>query len=67
MRFIYERGATRRRVMHIARHSITGEIQMKALCGIDHYFNTTCNLPLGKKICKRCWKIAEQAEQGVLE
>jgi hypothetical protein len=58
MRFLYERGH-KRRVMHLCGYDPrTGEPTMSALCGIKLAFNTTCNLPLGQRVCKRCQKAA---------
>ena len=57
MRYIYEAGK-RRRVMHIQRHTATGEMTNEAICGIKHNFNRSINAPfgLGRKICKKCEK-----------
>jgi hypothetical protein len=38
----------------------TGEPTLEALCGTTLALDTSCNLPLGLKICKRCLaKISE--------
>lgn len=60
MRYIWEGGESRRRVMHIQRHNCLGHPLMEALCGIDKRFNKSINAPfaLGKKVCKRCWEVA---------
>lgn len=58
MRYLYERGH-KRRVMHLCGHDPrTGEPTMHALCGMVLPFNTTCNLPLGRRVCKLCQKAA---------
>lgn len=57
MRFIYKRGrGARRRVMHLCGYDPrSGQPTMVPLCGrTTHRFNTTCNFPLGGKVCKRC-------------
>ena len=61
MRFIYRRGnGARRRVMHLCGYNAaTGKPTMVPLCGIKQEFNTSCNLPLGQRICKRCKAVAE--------
>lgn len=53
---LYRRGkGARRRVAHIATFSqITGEVS-GALCGASDW-NTSCNLGLGLRLCKRCLK-----------
>ena len=54
MRFLYERGHPRR-VMHLCGYDpLSGDPTMVPLCGIALPFNTTCNFPLGQRICKRC-------------
>lgn len=61
MRFIYERGRGRRRVMHLCGYdALTGEPSMRALCGIGHPFNTTSNVPLGRPTCKNCLREARR-------
>lgn len=54
-RFLWESGR-RRRKMHLASYDRLGRFA-GALCGIDHAFNRSCNLPLGKRTCKRCLRI----------
>ena len=56
MTFLYRRGkGARRRVMHICGHDFwTGKATFIPLCGDKHEFDTTCNWPLGHRICKRC-------------
>ena len=56
MRYLYRRGyGARRRVMHLTLFDPrTGEPTMVPLCGINQQFDTTCNLPLGQRACKRC-------------
>lgn len=57
-RFIYVRGK-RRRKMHLAAFDRLGR-SAGALCGIPHPFDTSCNLPLGRRTCKRCLKIERE-------
>lgn len=58
MRYLYQSGrGAKRRVMHLCGYDPrTGEPTMWPICGrsggLD--FNTTCNFPLGLKVCKRC-------------
>lgn len=56
MRYLYRRGqGARRRVMHLCGYDpMTGQPTMRALCGSPQDFDTTCNLPLGGRTCKRC-------------
>lgn len=51
-RFVWETGKPRR-VMHLSSYDRLGGFA-GALCGIPHNFNRSCNLPLGKRICRRC-------------
>jgi hypothetical protein len=51
-RYIWQSGASRRK-MHLAGYDRLGRFA-GALCGIQHDFNRSCNLPLGRKTCKRC-------------
>jgi hypothetical protein len=53
--YLYKRGnGAKRRVVHLAIHDQrSGEPTFRAWCG-RLGFNTTCNLPLGLKVCKRC-------------
>lgn len=57
-RFIWERGRKRRK-MHLAAFNRLGECS-GALCRIDLDFTASCNLPLGKGVCKRCLKIERE-------
>jgi hypothetical protein len=54
-RFIWQHGK-KRRVMHLAGYDRLGRFA-GALCGIGHIFDRSCNLPLGRRTCKRCLKI----------
>lgn len=53
MRYIYERGK-RRRVMHIATFTTIGQMLLIAQCGTPLDFDTSVNVPLGRRICKNC-------------
>lgn len=59
-RYIWERGR-KRRVMHLAGFDRLGRFA-GAICGIQHPFNGSCNVPLGRRTCKRCLKIERQIE-----
>lgn len=52
LRFIYEAGVER--VMHIQKTNNAGQPEMKAICGVDHNFNRTINMPLGRGVCSEC-------------
>lgn len=60
MRFLYKRGkGARRRVIHLCGYDQrSGEPTMRALCGSTLALDTTCNLPLGQRRCKRCLRAA---------
>ena len=57
MRYIWETGKKRRK-MHVAKHTITGEMLFESLCDIGHNFNRSINAPfsLGRGVCKNCGK-----------
>jgi hypothetical protein len=57
-RFIWQVNKPRRK-MHLAAFDRLGR-SAGALCGIGHDFNRSCNLPLGRKTCKRCLKIERE-------
>jgi len=61
MRYLYRRGhGARRRVMHLTPYDPrTGQPTMSALCGSRQAFDTTCNLPLGQRVCRRCLATTE--------
>jgi hypothetical protein len=53
-RFVYKRGkGAKRRVMHLAGYNRLGSF-VGVLCGSTMPFDTSCNLPLGIRVCKRC-------------
>lgn len=56
MRYLYARGrGAQRRVMHLARFDAFGNITMAPICGRrTAAFDTTCNVTLGRPLCKRC-------------
>ncbi|MBO0813614.1 MAG: hypothetical protein J2P30_00445 [Actinobacteria bacterium] len=56
MRYLYRFApGARRRVMHLTGFDpMTGKPTMQALCGLRYPFNTTINVPLGQRVCKRC-------------
>lgn len=57
-RFIWETGHKRRK-MHIAGFDRLGNF-VGALCGVDHDFNRSCNLPLGRTTCRNCLRIERE-------
>lgn len=63
MRFLYKRGrGAKRRVMHLCGYDPrTGQPTMEPLCG-DHrlQLDTTINVPLGLRRCRRCVKAANR-------
>lgn len=66
MRFLYERGRTaRRRVAHLCGYDPrTGQPTMVPLCGrMTAKFNTTSNLPLGLRRCRRCLAVLGEDTQ----
>lgn len=57
MRYLYQRGSgSKRRVMHLCRFDQLGYSTMQPICGRSNgvRFDTTCNVPLGLPLCKRC-------------
>lgn len=59
-RFVYRRGrGARRRVMHLAGYNRLGGFA-GVLCGSSLAFDTSCNLPLGQRICKRCRSVEQR-------
>ena len=62
-RFVYRRGhGAKRRVVHLAKFGPLGSY-VGVLCGSDYPLNTSCNLPLGLRICKRCLKVERELMQ----
>lgn len=62
MRFLYKRGrGAQRRVIHLCGYDPrTGEPTMEPLCGDRRLqFDTTINVPLGLRRCRRCVKAAQ--------
>lgn len=59
-RYVYRRGeGAKRRVMHLAGYDRLGRFA-GVLCGSDLDFNTSCNLPLGQRVCRRCRRIEDE-------
>jgi len=56
MRYVFEAGAPKRRVMHVQQHDRLGEPLFVAICGADLPFNRSINAPfaLGRRVCKHC-------------
>lgn len=63
MRYLYRRGkGARRRVMHLGGYDpMTGHPRLEPFCGSDVGVNTSINVPLGGKVCKRCLRAAAKA------
>jgi hypothetical protein len=62
VRYLYEAGHKRRK-MHLAPHDpLTGDPMFSALCGMALPFNRTCNLPLGRAVCKACAKAYDEMQ-----
>ena len=60
VRFGYTRGkGARRRVAHFVAYDRFGNPLSRAACGAP--FDTTCNLPLGLRYCKRCVRVWREA------
>lgn len=58
-RFVFRRGSgSARRVMHLPGFDRLGRFN-GVLCGSALDFDTSCNLALGRRTCKRCRKIEE--------
>jgi hypothetical protein len=54
-RFAWRRGpGARRRVCHLVTYDKWGEMHGTACGRADATYDTTCNLPLGLRLCKRC-------------
>ncbi len=59
-RFLYRRGGNvKRRVTHLAGFDRLGQFA-GPLCGINYSLDTSCNLPLGLRRCKKCLKVEQQ-------
>lgn len=57
MSYLYEAGKPRR-VMHLQRYTPTGVALFEPLCGMPLPFNRSVNVPLGRRTCRRCFRIA---------
>jgi hypothetical protein len=59
MRYLFAVPGATRRVMHIARHTVTGETLFEPLCSTRGPYNRTINAPwgLGRPVCKHCKRI----------
>jgi hypothetical protein len=54
--YLYKRGkGAKHRVMHLPEYNRRGEV-VGAACGTKLELNTSCNLPLGQPVCKKCRK-----------
>lgn len=56
-RFIWQSGYKRRK-LHLAAFDRLGHFA-GALCDIRLPFDRSCNVPFGRKTCKRCLKIEQ--------
>lgn len=62
--FLYRRGkGVKRRVAHLAMYNRHGEI-VGPWCQRRVNLDTSCNLPLGLRICKLCRKAIAAQQQG---
>ncbi len=43
--------------MHIQKFNSLGAGLMESHCNSTIPFNTTCNFPLGRRICKKCLRV----------
>lgn len=56
-RFVFKRGeGSKRRVMHLAGFDRLGRFA-GVLCGSTLDFDSSCNLPLRRRTCRRCRRI----------
>jgi hypothetical protein len=54
--FLYRRGkGVKRRVAHLAMYDRHGNVA-GPWCGNQVVLDTSCNLPLGLRVCKKCRK-----------
>ncbi len=52
--YLYKRGkGSKNRVVHLAEYDRLGKIT-GALCNTSLQLNTSCNMPLGQPVCKKC-------------
>ena len=60
MNYLFKRGegVNRRKVHYSLFDPRTGKPSMRPLCDVNLDFNTTCNFPMGLKLCKKCKKEA---------
>lgn len=56
--FLFRRGR-RRQVTHLAMYDRHGRV-VGSWCGKSD-FNVSCNLPMGRRVCKFCRKAREEA------
>jgi len=58
---MYRRGkGVKRRVVHLATYDKRGQIDGTWCQQTTVRLDTSCNLPLGLRVCKRCRKAQEQ-------
>ena len=63
-RFVYKRGnGAKRRVVHLAGYDRLGNYS-GVLCNSALPFDTSCNLPLGLRVCKRCTAVERALLSG---
>jgi len=65
MTYAYRRGkGAKRRVMHLVKYGPLGT-PAGVFCGTDYPLNTTINVPIGLKVCRKCRKaVAIEREVG---
>lgn len=62
--YIWQRGeGNKRRVNHLAGFNVLGKFA-GALCGSQLDFDTSSNLPLGRRTCKRCARKWQELSNG---
>jgi len=63
-RYVYRRGhGAKRRVMHLAGYDRLGQF-LAPLCGSPLNLDTSCNLPLGRPVCKLCLRVENKLSRG---
>ena len=61
--FLYQRGkGVKRRVTHLATFGRDGSIDGTWCRQTAVRLDTSCNLPLGLRVCKKCRKAMEQSQ-----
>lgn len=61
MAYAYKRGK-RSQVMHLTQYDRFGNLLDRTWCGRE--FDTTINVPLGRRLCKQCIREVERERRG---